>query len=76
MGDRESSNSGSFLGGILLGAVVGLALGFIFAPQSGKETRAMLKEKAIEVKDKAGELVQKARKATSDMKEDIEARTE
>ena len=41
MNDRNAS---SFLTGLILGAVVGLAIGFLYAPQSGKETRELLKE--------------------------------
>ena len=43
MNDRDSS---SFITGLILGTVVGLAIGFLYAPQTGKETRELLKEKA------------------------------
>jgi len=38
-------------GSFLLGLGVGLGLGMVFAPQSGEETRGMLKSKADESKD-------------------------
>ena len=41
--------------GILAGAVVGATVALLFAPQSGKETRKMIKEKATEVVDKVKE---------------------
>jgi gas vesicle protein len=44
-------NKAEFLGGILLGALVGAALGLLFAPQPGSEIRAKIGEKASDVKD-------------------------
>ena len=41
--------------GFLAGAVVGVAIGLLYAPQSGAETREMLAQKASEVKDKVTE---------------------
>jgi gas vesicle protein len=40
-----------FLGGILLGALIGAALGLMFAPQPGADTRAKVGEKAGDIKD-------------------------
>jgi gas vesicle protein len=42
----------SFIGGIGLG----LGLGILFAPASGKETRATIHDKAMGLKDKVGDL--------------------
>lgn len=57
MSDKDTGSS--FAIGFLIGAVVGVAVGFLYAPKSGKETRAMLKEKAGEVKEKASEVTAK-----------------
>ena len=43
--------------GLLLGAAIGLALGILYAPKSGAETRYMLKEQAHEAKEKAEEVI-------------------
>ena len=43
--------------GLLAGAAIGGAIALLFAPQSGEETRAMIKEKAERVKEKAQEVV-------------------
>jgi len=52
--------------GMLLGAAVGVAVGMLYAPHSGKETRHMLVEKADEAKHKAEEMMQKARGKSSE----------
>jgi len=56
------SNRDTFAFGFLIGAVVGVAIGFLYAPKPGKETRALLKEKAGEVMEKAKELAAEAKK--------------
>jgi gas vesicle protein len=53
----EKEGGSNFLLGFVLGAVAGIAIGFLYAPKPGRETRAMLKEKAREFKDKAGEII-------------------
>lgn len=58
MNDKE--NGSSFLIGFLVGAIAGIAVGFLYAPKAGKETRAMLKEKANEIKEKAGDMFSRA----------------
>lgn len=57
MSDKDTGSS--FAIGFLIGAVVGVAVGFLYAPKAGKETRAMLKQKAGEVKEKASEVTAK-----------------
>jgi gas vesicle protein len=37
--------------GLLAGAVIGGVVALLFAPQSGKETRQMIKDKAVDVVD-------------------------
>ena len=38
--------------GFLVGAAIGLVIGFLYAPQSGVETRKLIKEKAEKMKAK------------------------
>ena len=42
--------------GLLTGAIIGGAIALLYAPRSGKETREMLKSKAIETRDMAVEI--------------------
>jgi gas vesicle protein len=62
MSEKDGGNG--FLLGFLLGALAGGAVGFLYAPKTGKETRAMLKEKAGELKEKAGEVINRVTKNT------------
>jgi len=45
--------SGGGLGGFLLGALVGAAAALLFAPQSGEETREVLRERGKKLRDDA-----------------------
>jgi gas vesicle protein len=55
------------VGSLLIGAVIGAVAALLVAPQSGLQTRTMIKEKGSEVKDKivygAGETKVKAQQA-------------
>ena len=44
---------GAFLVGFLVGGLTGAIVSLLLAPQSGEETRTVIKERAIELKDKA-----------------------
>ncbi len=67
MGDKDSGSS--FAIGFLIGAITGVAIGFLYAPKAGKETRVLLREKAGEIKEKAGEVKEKAGEVTEKAKE-------
>jgi gas vesicle protein len=47
--------------GLLSGLAVGAAIGLMTAPKPGVETRAMLKERAQDMRAKAGETVSRLR---------------
>ena len=70
MAEKENS----FALGFLLGAVAGLAIGFLYAPKPGRETRAMLKEKAGELKEKAGESVEKVKEVATEAGKKVKER--
>ena len=58
MSDRDEF--GAFLIGFIVGGLTGAAVSLLLAPQSGEETRALIKEKAIEIGDKASETYEDA----------------
>jgi gas vesicle protein len=53
MSDRN--DFGSFLAGFVVGGLAGAIVALLFAPQSGQETRALIKDKAIELSERASE---------------------
>ncbi len=51
----------SFLVGFVVGGLIGGTLALLFAPQSGEETRAAIRDKSIELKEQAAEQVAQVR---------------
>jgi gas vesicle protein len=70
MTDRD--DFGAFLIGFVVGGLTGAVVALLFAPQSGEETRTIIKEKSIELRDKAAEqaevIASKAEKLADDAK--------
>ena len=69
--DENNGGFGAFLSGFLLGALVGGAAALLLAPQAGEETRTIIKDKSIEIKDKtsekAGEYAQKTKDSATSL---------
>jgi gas vesicle protein len=61
MADKDAG--ANFGLGFFIGALIGVAVGFLYAPKAGSETRAMLKEKAEHSAEKAREAADKAKEA-------------
>ncbi|MFM2019160.1 MAG: hypothetical protein RL007_2816 [Bacteroidota bacterium] len=63
---ENSNNTGKIIGALLIGAVVGGALGILFAPAKGSETRKKIAGAASDatdaVKDKFSQLFEEAKK--------------
>jgi len=57
------SGIGSFLSAFLLGATAGAAIALLVAPRSGRETRAQLKDVALDLKQKMERAPDAIRKA-------------
>jgi len=51
----NSGDLGSFLAGFVIGGLIGAGVALLMAPQSGEETRALIGEKSIELRDRAAE---------------------
>ncbi|MDL1909264.1 YtxH domain-containing protein [Chloroflexi bacterium CFX6] len=58
MSDRDEF--GAFLVGFIVGGLTGAVVALLFAPQSGEETRALIKDKSIELRDKAQHTAEEA----------------
>lgn len=72
----NNSDFGTFLAGFLMGGLVGAAVALLMAPQSGEETRTIIREKSIELKDKATETAEEARHRAEKALEDARVRAE
>jgi gas vesicle protein len=69
----SNRDTGNFFTGMIIGAVVGLAVGLLFAPQSGEETREMIKRKADIAREKAAEVSDKVKKTSADIKDKLQS---
>jgi gas vesicle protein len=70
MSDRD--DFGAFLIGFVVGGVAGAVAALLLAPQSGEETRTLIKDKSIELRDKAAQqaeaIASKATEVAADAK--------
>ena len=53
----NGSNVTSAVAGLLIGGLAGAGAALLLAPQSGKETRAQIQQKTIELRDRTAETV-------------------
>lgn len=56
-----NNGAGTIIGAVAIGAAIGLAVGFLYAPKPGKETRKILKDKALIAKAKASDIIKKSK---------------
>ncbi len=69
----DDSHGWEFFTGFLLGTVVGAAAALLLAPQSGEETREVIRERGIELQGRMGQTTEEARRRADEMA--AEART-
>ncbi len=77
MSERHSGGGAEFFAGLVIGGLVGAALATLLAPQSGEETRAQIRDKGLEIKDRAetsvSEVRQLAQKQAATLQTQIDA---
>ena len=67
---------GVFAVGVLVGALTAGVVALLFAPQSGEETRALIKEKSIELRDQAQQTADEAMARAEAIAADARARAD
>ncbi len=75
MAERDN-DVGAFIAGFVLGGLVGAAVALLLAPQSGEETRMMIREKGIELKDQAEQTAAEVRARAERLAQEAKARAE
>jgi gas vesicle protein len=74
--DRERRKGGGFFFGLLVGGLTGAAMGLLMAPRSGPETRALLVDKSIEIRDQVEESARSARDQAVTVADDLRSKAE
>ncbi|MDI6696479.1 MAG: YtxH domain-containing protein [Anaerolineales bacterium] len=72
----DNNDFGSFFAGLIVGGLVGAAVALLMAPQSGEETRAVIRDRGIELKEKAVEYGQGARERALEAVEEARLRAD
>jgi gas vesicle protein len=72
----ERDEFGAFLVGFVVGGLTGAVVALLFAPQSGEETRALIKDKSIELRDKAQVTTEEALARAEQLAADARLRAE
>lgn len=60
---------GSFLKGLLVGSLAGLATGILYAPKSGKETRKQIVDSAEKMREKVAGMAEQKKVVYADKKD-------
>ncbi len=67
-----SNDCKDFSAGLFWGMLIGAALGVLYAPRRGEETRQILTEKAHDVGDKVNEALQAVREKADEVRKEGE----
>ena len=70
--EKYKFNFGNFLKGILFGSIIAGVVVLFTAPHSGMETRRMIQDKGIQLRDRSMKTLEDARKTLDDTRERIE----
>jgi gas vesicle protein len=57
----EHDATSGFLTGFIMGVIVGAAIGFLYAPHPGKETREIVKDQAGKIKSKTAAIAEEVK---------------
>jgi gas vesicle protein len=71
MNMSEQKNFGAFLMGFVIGSLSGAIASLLLAPQTGEETRQIIKDRAIELKDKSQETFEETKRKAEEAYKEI-----
>jgi gas vesicle protein len=69
-------NSGKILSAFIIGAAVGAAIGILYAPDRGSETRKKINEEGKKMSDAIKDKFNKMKEKMNDVKDDMEQQKE
>jgi len=75
MSDRDT-DIGAFLAGFVVGGLVGAVAALLLAPQSGEETRTLIRDKSIELRTQVEDTAADVRSKAEHLAQDAKARAE
>jgi gas vesicle protein len=67
----NNGDVGAFLTGFIVGGLVGAAVSLLLAPQSGEETRTLIRDKGIELRDRADEEIKRFQETADKTLEEV-----
>ncbi len=74
--ERQKSNIGSFMKGILLGGILGGMVALFAAPRPGTETRRLLRDKSEQMREKTMQTLENAREQVDTVISDTRQRAD
>ena len=72
----ERNDFGAFLAGLVVGGAIGAILALLYAPQSGEETRARLREQSLTLQERARTSAEEARRRAEEAFKELQQRVE
>jgi gas vesicle protein len=72
----NNGDFGAFITGFVIGGLVGAAVSLLLAPQSGEETRTLIRDKSIEIRDQVEQSADDARKRAEQLAADAKSKAE
>jgi gas vesicle protein len=76
MSKQAESSDASLVLGLIVGAAIGAGVAFILAPRSGQETRAVIREQGLILRDRVQETADSVRQKAADATGSAQAHAE
>jgi gas vesicle protein len=72
----NNGEMGAFLTGFVVGGLVGAAVSLLLAPQSGEETRTLIRDKGIELRDQADNEIKRFRETADKTLQEVQSQAD